>query len=80
MELSGKVKKDELIALAERQIIIIADEIDELLHTKKQKKILYNLCSWPQKEDANLVVVTIGNDMSFLEKVDTKIASRMGSN
>lgn len=54
------------------------DELDALV-TKKQT-LLYNLFDWPCHQHSRLLVIAIANTMDLPEKLQSKIASRIGNN
>ena len=47
--------------------------------TKKQT-LLYNLFDWPCHQNSRLLVIAIANTMDLPERMQTKIASRIGNN
>ena len=47
--------------------------------TKKQT-LLYNLFDWPCHQNSRLLVIAIANTMDLPERMQNKIASRIGNN
>jgi len=71
-------KKDkEMAEDAEKVRLVLVDELDALM-TKKQT-LLYNLFDWPTYENSRLLVVAIANTMDLPERLQRKIASRIGN-
>lgn len=63
---------------AEMLRVLLIDELDALV-TKKQT-LLYNLFDWPCHSHSRLLVIAIANTMDLPEKMQSKIASRIGNN
>jgi len=79
----GKTKRskqelDRLRGSADKLRVLLIDELDALV-TKKQT-LLYNLFDWPCHSHSKLLVIAIANTMDLPEKLQQKIASRIGNN
>lgn len=61
-----------------KSVILVLDEIDAL-HTKIGDDFLYNLTRMnTELKDASLTIVGITNDLSFKEKLDSRVRSSLG--
>ncbi len=72
----GKSKSKQIPSDYNTMRIVLVDELDALV-TKKQT-LLYNLFDWPSYKDSKLLVIAIANTMDLPERLQSKIASRMG--
>ena len=77
-KLNKKAETDQIRYHAEKMRVVLIDELDALL-TKKQT-LLYNLFDWPCNNQSKLLIIAIANTMDLPEKMQSKIASRIGSN
>lgn len=69
------------INLSRKQIrdtkIVLLDELDYLI--TKDQSVLYNLFEWPQRKNANLIVVSVANTLDLPETFMARISSRIGN-
>eukprot|EP00898_Chlorokybus_atmophyticus_P008308 jgi/Chlat1/8479/Chrsp80S07929 len=56
--------------------VVVVDELDSLV-TKKQQ-VLYSLFDWPNRPDSRLIVIGIANTMDLPERLQARVASRLG--
>ena len=73
-----RAQKEKMESDASKLRIVLIDELDALV-TKKQT-LLYNLFDWPCHAHSRLLVIAIANTMDLPEKLQQKIASRIGNN
>lgn len=76
--LKNKAYSEHLKQESEKLRIVLIDELDALV-TKKQT-LLYNLFDWPCHAHSRLLIIAIANTMDLPEKLQSKIASRIGNN
>lgn len=57
--------------------VIIIDELD-MLYSERREDILYNLFDWPTSSASRVILIAIANAMDLPERVQSKIASRLG--
>ena len=76
--LKSREYKRQLTKSAEKMRVVLIDELDALI-TKKQT-LLYNLFDWPCNQNSRLLVIAIANTMDLPERLQSKIASRIGNN
>lgn len=53
------------------------DELDYLMN--KDQSVLYNLFEWPQRKNANLIVISVANTLDLPETFMARISSRIGN-
>jgi len=70
--------RKEAYSRAHKVRLILVDELDALITSKQT--LLYNLFDWPCHSNSNLIVLAIANTMDLPERLQQKIASRIGSN
>ena len=59
-------------------VIVLVDELDQLI--SKNQSVLYNLFEWPTHVGSKLSIIGVANTMDLPERLQTKIASRLGGN
>lgn len=57
--------------------VLLVDELDYLI--TKDQSVLYNLFEWPQRKNANLIVISVANTLDLPEKFLARISSRIGN-
>ena len=78
LSFKNRVANEQMRQEAEKLRVVLIDELDALV-TKKQT-LLYNLFDWPCNAQSRLLVIAIANTMDLPEKLQPKIASRIGKN
>lgn len=56
---------------------MLLDELDYLIN--KDQSVLYNLFEWPQRKNANLIVISVANTLDLPETFMARISSRIGN-
>lgn len=75
---SKRVRQDDIAKMADRVRLLLIDELDALITPKQE--LLYNLFEWPCNSSSKLLVISIANTMDLPERLNAKVASRMGHN
>eukprot|EP00347_Sterkiella_histriomuscorum_P006386 403352961 len=57
--------------------VVLIDELDALVN--KKQTLLYNLFDWPCHQNSRLLIIAIANTMDLPERLQAKIASRIGN-
>ena len=57
--------------------MVLIDELDALVN--KKQTLLYNLFDWPCHQNSRLLIIAIANTMDLPERLQAKIASRIGN-
>ncbi|CAM9749807.1 unnamed protein product, partial [Phaeothamnion confervicola] len=73
--LSVLTKRFESADPEKERVILILDEMDYL--STQQQTLLYNVFNWPTFPNSRLLVVGIANTLNLLERVGSRLKSRM---
>ena len=57
--------------------VFLVDELDYLI--TRDQSVLYNLFDWPQRKNANLVIIGIANTLDLPEQFIARVSSRIGN-
>ncbi|KAE8234287.1 hypothetical protein CF326_g665 [Tilletia indica] len=62
---------------AQRPTVVLMDELDQLVNARQD--VIYNLFSWPNAIESQLIVIAVANTMDLPERTfKPKVASRLG--
>lgn len=56
---------------------MLLDELDYLI--TRDQSVLYNLFEWPQRKNANLIMISVANTLDLPETFIARISSRIGN-